>query len=257
MIKGVVQSPDSAACWAVSFIYAPPQRAIRKTFWSQFRYLASENGYLWLCIADFNEIGLIGEKQYETTCRMSQLQFFLELLSDYALMDLEFKGSPFTWSNNQNGVANIWEQLDKAVATVDWRALFPCAQVFHELQFGSDHCPLILNCCVPLKRFPWLFKFETMWATSPMCGEVIKSKWDSHYLGSLMFQLIKKLNSCRDGLKTWSREHFGNNKIQIVNLKSKLALLQAQPFSVENFLLQNQLKSDLECALNREEMFLH
>ncbi|KAL7165281.1 hypothetical protein ACSBR2_041050 [Camellia fascicularis] len=72
-----------------------------------------------------------------------------------------------------------------------------------------------------------------------------------------MFQLIKKLNSCRDGLKTWSREHFGNNKIQIVNLKSELALLQAQPFSAQNFLLQNQLKSDLEYALNREEMFLH
>ncbi|KAL7242728.1 hypothetical protein ACSBR1_015170 [Camellia fascicularis] len=232
MIRGVVQSLDLAACCAVSFIYAPPQRAIRKTFWTQFRHLASKNCYPWLCIGDFNEIGLIGEKQGGTECRMSQLQFFLELLSDCALMDLEFKGFPFTWSNNQNGATNIRERLDQAMATVDWRALFPCAQV------------------------PRLFKFKTMWATSPMCGEVIKSKCDSHHLGSPMFQLIKKQNSCRDGLKTWSREHFSNNNIRIVTLKSELALLQAQPFSAENFLLQNQLKSDLECTLNREEMFI-
>ncbi|KAL7181874.1 hypothetical protein ACSBR1_040730 [Camellia fascicularis] len=201
MIRGVITS-DNSSCWAVSFVYAPSQRSVRRVFWDQFQKFASENLYPWLCIGDFNEIGLLEEKMGGAECRMSQLQSFLELLSDCALMDLEFNGLPFTWSNNQHGCANIRERLDRAVTTVEWRALFPCAQVFHELLVGSDHCPVVLNCCVPLKRVPRLFKFETMWSTNPDCVEC-----------------------CRDGLKRWSKAHFENNSLNIVLIKSKLLSL--------------------------------
>lgn len=72
-----------------------------------------------------------------------------------------------------------------------------------------------------------------------------------------MFRLVRKLTACREGLKVWSKENFGNNKIQIAMIKSQLATLQAQPSSDENFQLQDQLKSALEIVLSREEMFLH
>ncbi|CAL5415861.1 unnamed protein product [Camellia sinensis] len=205
----------------------------------------------------FNEIGLLEEKFGGAECRMSQLQSFQALLSDCALMDLEFNGLPFTWSNNQRGDANIRERLDRAVASVDWRALFPCAQVFHELLVGSDHCPVVLNCCVPLKRVPRLFKFETMWLTSSDCVEVIRSKWAVTQAGSPMFQLVKKLQCCEDGLRRWSKEHFGNNSLNITLIKSKLLSLQSQPWTEANMQAQDQLNSDLQTALSREEMFLH
>ncbi|XP_028073980.1 uncharacterized protein LOC114276380 [Camellia sinensis] len=40
-----------------------------------------------------------------------------------------------------------------------------------------------------------------MWSTSPDCVEVISSKWAVIQGGSPMFQLVKKLQCCRDGLK--------------------------------------------------------
>ncbi|KAL7222407.1 hypothetical protein ACSBR1_024159 [Camellia fascicularis] len=219
--------------------------------------MALANNYPWICIGDFNEIGLIGEKEGGSEWRMTQLQFFLELLSDCALLDLEFKGCPFTWSNNQRGVDNVRERLDRAVANVEWRTLFPCAQVFHKLQIGSDHCFAVLNCCVPLKRVPRIFKFETMWSTSLLCEEVIHSKWDEPHIGSPMYQLLQKLKLCRESLKAWSKEHFGNNQIQISRLKSELETLQAQPFSDDNLRNQLHVKADLELFLAREEMFYH
>ncbi|KAG5523942.1 hypothetical protein RHGRI_030817 [Rhododendron griersonianum] len=112
-----------------------------------------------------------------------------------------FKGQAYTWSNNQGGVNNIRERLDRAVASVEWRNLFPLAQVFHELQLGSDHCPLIIHCCLPLKRVPYNFKFETMWNTSAECGEVIQEAWGIDQRGSDMFKLAQKLRKCRDMLK--------------------------------------------------------
>ncbi|XP_028095770.1 uncharacterized protein LOC114293006 [Camellia sinensis] len=254
LIRGVISSPIAPSNWVANFIHAPSQRAVRRCFWVQFRSLMSDSNYLGLCIGDFNEIGAYSEKAGGAVCRMTQIHAFLELLSDCALMDLEFNGPPFTRSNNQRGSLNIWERLDRAVATADWRTLYPYAQVFHDIQVGSDHCPLILNCILALKRVPWLFKFETMWSTSPECEEIIRKNWVDQFVGSPMFRLAKKLRACREGLKVWSKEHFGNNKIQIALIKSQLANLQAQPCFDENFQLQDQLKSALELVLSMEEI---
>ncbi|XP_028121690.1 uncharacterized protein LOC114318912 [Camellia sinensis] len=186
LIRGIITPPDKSTVWATSFVYAPPQRSLRKV-----------------------------------------------------------------------GAGNIHERLDRALATVGWRSLYPCAQVFHEARFGSDHSPLLLSCCVPLKKVPRIFKFETMWTTSPACEDVIRSKWDGQHFGSPMFQLVSKLKSYKEGLKAWSKATFGNNQSQILNLKSQLISLQSHPFSEDNALLQRQLKVDLEEALSREEMYLH
>ncbi|KAL7163112.1 hypothetical protein ACSBR2_039248 [Camellia fascicularis] len=254
LIRGVVSPPDKLCNWAVVFVYAPPQRENRRGFWGQFKKMVSENKYPLLCIGDFNEIGAIEEKQGGVDCRMSQIQLFVELLSDCALMDLEFNGAPYTWSNNQLGENNIRERLDRVVATVDWRALYSCAQVFHEVQVGSDHCPIILNCCLPLKKIRRLFKFETMWSTSSDCVEIIRSKWASDVNGSNMFQLVHKLKECRSGLKEWSKLTFGNNKICFAQLKSELSKLQAQLMKIYEYRDSLRLSWNV---LAREKMYLH
>ncbi|KAL7229373.1 hypothetical protein ACSBR2_007973 [Camellia fascicularis] len=242
MIKAIVSTSSVPAKWAISFVYALQQRSLRKDFWIQFEQMAACNNYPWVCIGDLNEIGLIGEKEGGSKCRMNQLQFFLELLSYCELLDLKFKGSQFTWSNNQRGSDNVRKRLDRAVANKKWRTLFPLAQVFYRLQIGSDHCPLVVNCCVPLKKVPSLFKFETMGSTSSSCVEVIRAKWEEVHVGSLMFQMLKKLKSYRESLKVWSNKQFGNNRVLIGRLKSELATHQAHPFSNENLMMQLQKK---------------
>lgn len=112
-------------------------------------------------------------------------------------MDLEFKGPAFTWTNNQVGSNNVKERIDRAVATVDWREMFPFALVFQDIFIGSDHCPLILNSCIPPNRVPRLFKFESMWITSPNCHTVIAYHWQTQMSGSPMYQLNQKLKEGR------------------------------------------------------------
>ncbi|KAL7252634.1 hypothetical protein ACSBR1_007240 [Camellia fascicularis] len=148
--------------------------------------MPSYSQYSWLCIRDLNEIGVVSENQGGVQCRLSQLQSLQELQSDCGLMNLEFKGPPYTWTNNQVGVANICERLDRVVATMEWRSLYPCAKVFHEVQFSSDHCPLILNCSVLLKKVPQIFKFENIWTSNPDCARVIQSKWKGPHINSPM-----------------------------------------------------------------------
>lgn len=53
-------NPDRG--WAVSFIYAPPNRSKRKEFWNLLIDQAKSNNYPWLCLGDFNQVGSMWEK---------------------------------------------------------------------------------------------------------------------------------------------------------------------------------------------------
>lgn len=77
---------------------------------------------------------------------------FQHLLSDCEFIDLEFKGAPYTWTNNQSGSFHIRERLDKAVATVGYCLLFPYAQFHHEALVAWNHYPLVLHCMVLPKK---------------------------------------------------------------------------------------------------------
>ncbi|KAF7115523.1 hypothetical protein RHSIM_RhsimUnG0053200 [Rhododendron simsii] len=221
------------------------------------QWLSCENDYPWFCVGDFNEIGSIWEKQGGGECPRSRIELFQSFLSDCALMDLEFKGPAYTWTNNQGEGFNIRERLDKALATVEWREIFPYAQVFHELMIGSDHSPIIVHCCIPPKRVPYVFKFESMWCTSENCKNIIANAWAVNCRGSAMFQLVQKLKNCRGALRPWSKMEFGNNVERIKALKENLALMQLHPFSQEQYDREKQLKEELEITMLREEMYLH
>ncbi|KAH7853442.1 hypothetical protein Vadar_002449 [Vaccinium darrowii] len=257
ILRCIITWPSSSNRWLGTFIYAPPVWQQRVDFWNYLRSIHAENQLPWLCVGDFNEVGSIWEKQGGEACKRSRVERFQQLLSDCEMMDLEFKGPAYTWSNNQGWAGNIRERLDRAVANIEWRSLYPYAQVFHDLLLGSDHCPLIINVCIPLKKVPYQFKFESMWCTSDECGEVISGAWGIEHRGSAMFNLFQKLKKCREALMPWSRKKFGNNKKRVKDLKAQLGIVQQKAFSEENFIQERALKEELEITLLREEMYQH
>lgn len=140
---------------------------------------------------------------------------------------------------------------------MEWQNRFPFAQVYHECFIGSDHCPLIVNCCHPPKRISRIFKFKSMWSTSPTCEEVIKRAWASPITRSPMHQLTQRLNACKRDLLTWSKTDFGNNKRLIAACKRQLAHIQSLPPTPQNYRDHGVLHSQLADLLTREEMFFH
>ena len=68
-----------------------------------------------------------------------------QLVSQQGLIDLEFMGNSFTWTNGRDGSQNIMERLDRGVANGPWRLLFPQALVKHLQQYASDHASIVLN----------------------------------------------------------------------------------------------------------------
>ncbi|KAF7127011.1 hypothetical protein RHSIM_Rhsim11G0149500 [Rhododendron simsii] len=253
----IIKWPSMSSKWLCSFVYAPPTWQQRVAFWDKLRRISEETKFPWLCVGDFNEVGSIWEKQGGNGCSRSRIEQFQQLMSDCELTDLEFKGQGYTWTNNQRGENNIRERLDRAMANVDWRVLFPYAQVFHDLILGSDHAPLIVYACVPPKKVPYRFKFESMWTTSEECGEVIRGAWNSIQNGTVQFGLTQKLAKCRGALKIWSKKSFGNNLERIKALKTQLGSIQNKIFSENEFQREKAIKEELEMTLLREEMYQH
>ena len=95
-----------------------------------------------------------------------QMQSFRDALDFCRLKDLGFSGFPFTWCNRRLGAHNVWIQLDRGVATVNWMLQFPSTRVHHLDAYHFDHKPLLLCTDSEFKRFyrkgrP--FRFEVMW----------------------------------------------------------------------------------------------
>ncbi|KAH7838717.1 hypothetical protein Vadar_030280 [Vaccinium darrowii] len=106
IIRAVMSKPLDSSKWVSTFVYAPPKRHERSKFWDSFVKMGRESQMPWLCIGDFNEISSIWEKQEGAEVSSNRIEKFQALISDCALMDLEFKGNPYTWSNNQSGDTN-------------------------------------------------------------------------------------------------------------------------------------------------------
>jgi exonuclease III len=70
---------------------------------------------------------------------------FREILSKCDLHDLGFSGLPWTYDNKQKGEKNVRVQLDRAVASSDWKQSFPGARVQHIVSSRSDHSPILLE----------------------------------------------------------------------------------------------------------------
>ena len=68
-----------------------------------------------------------------------QMHIFRDALDECELMDLGFKGFPYTWSKHYRNGALIWERLNRAVASYEWFSKFLGSWVHHVDSTTSDH----------------------------------------------------------------------------------------------------------------------
>lgn len=84
----------------------------------------------WAIIGDLNDILSAVEKQGGREVDLNKCLLFQNRLLDCNLHDMGYDGSPFTWKGQKRlGLCRVCERLDGVVATLNWRATFPKANM--------------------------------------------------------------------------------------------------------------------------------
>ncbi|XP_038970577.1 uncharacterized protein LOC120104120 [Phoenix dactylifera] len=223
----MVISEGSGNPWVLAAVYASTEFRERRVLWEEASHLIGQ-GHPLLMAGDFNCIvgshEKMGGKPFTYKRKIKEFQEFLD---SNGLVDLGFSGPQFTWCNNQQGWARVWERLDRACATAGWVQCFPEHHVRHLPRIASDHYPLLVSTealipiCSP-------FRFEKFWLCYPRSWEMVREAWSVPVRGDAMYRMSRRLELTRRRLRRWNREEVGNIFRGIEDTEEAITRLQTQ-----------------------------
>ena len=98
-------------------------------------------------LGDFNEV-LCGEDKFGgDQVKLNRALEFKGCLDECNMLDLDFAGPKFTWTNRRTISNLILERIDKCFANPVWRLLYPEAIVTHLPRTFLDHCQILIELC--------------------------------------------------------------------------------------------------------------
>jgi hypothetical protein len=125
--------------------YGHPKTALRYLSWALLLSFHALSDKPWMVLGDFNEILALKEKQGCEDKSFHQMARFRDVLANCSLMDFGFLGPEFTWSNRREDDDLVRVQLDRGLATSEWKLLFPNSSVRYLKIANSNHLCLLVD----------------------------------------------------------------------------------------------------------------
>ena len=205
-------------------IYGESNTAAKENTWKLLRTLQGQADLPWLCVGDFNEVLFSHEKEGGLARAPAAMDAFRRALEDARLDDLGFVGDPFTWRNNWH-IAHGYtrERLDRAVANVNWRCMFPLYRVINGDPRRSDHRPVIVE--LNAQAIPRgeqgaapVFRFEASWLQEEGCAGIVEEVWNSAFEDEGV-GVKAAIHEVGRSLWLWDKEVLGELKKRIKSAK--------------------------------------
>ncbi|KAK9287687.1 hypothetical protein L1049_016125 [Liquidambar formosana] len=254
LINALVFSSPSSQPWMLTTVYGPPYWQTKLAFLDQLDVLANSFVGPLLCLGDFNCILSQDDKYGGRPFVGSSSGGLGALMDSNGLVDMGFSGNPYTWTNKRSNSAHIKERLDRGVANIEWRSLFPEAALLHLPATSSDHCPILLDSLGFSNSVPRPFKFQAMWTRDPSSSLVVDRAWKSFCTGSPTYKFCHKLKESRVALSSWNKAHFGYLHSKINALKNEITNIQSLLPSSTNMESESNLILELDECHKREEL---
>ncbi|MQM17125.1 hypothetical protein Taro_050093 [Colocasia esculenta] len=200
----------------------------RQTLWRDILLLSISITLPWLIVGDFNSVRYPQEKIGGRVLTPSVLHDFNTCIDSSSLLDLKSVGNTFSWCNHSMGARKIACRLDRALINHLWMDMFPDSYVHYGDQFLSDHAQLTVFTEDSVVGGPKPFKFYNMWAQHDSFRSIVQRAWKTHFQGTPLFVLCKKLRAVKLALKVWNREEFGPIHHKVAHAGEFLHQAQAQ-----------------------------
>lgn len=132
-------------------------------------------------------------------------------------MDIESKGSAFTWFNNREGEELVKKRLERVLGNMEWGVSFPNAEAFALPAVGSDHSPILLSLYQNSRVRKKDFKFEAYWMEDEEYDMIVQQAWLN--VDGERGDFASRMERVTASLISWSRKKFSNAYRQIESLK--------------------------------------
>lgn len=109
-------------------------------------YSMSHNRVSWMAGGEFNVITNEEENIGGMPVYPNKYEDFAFCINSCNLVDVKFKGSPFTWGNGRVDEQCIFKRLDRIVVNQEFLGIMDCIEMEHLARTGSDHALLLRLC---------------------------------------------------------------------------------------------------------------
>ncbi|XP_060961739.1 uncharacterized protein LOC133031956 [Cannabis sativa] len=198
LITGIISSDPLDRPWMVMGIYGPPSYGDKEDFWKNLGEIVDQCNLPMLLMGDLNGTLKDGEcLNYVKASSTTRYSFDLRrMVHRTGLIDLGYTGVKYTWfKHNMDplvGVSLKRARLDRALASTDWRIVWPNAIVTHLTATSSDHNPILLDSSGGKYCTKPQFKYEMMWERDPRVFWVVKQAWNELSHEHPMVKLYRK-----------------------------------------------------------------
>ncbi|KAG2307374.1 hypothetical protein Bca52824_027122 [Brassica carinata] len=181
-----------------------------------------------------------------------------DALQEAELFEVQTKGSPFTWWNN-NQTTPVSKKIDHALINQAWSQKFPDAFAEFLEPLQSDHAPCVFRIPALQRRKRKPFKFYHHVADHPEFLPSVSESWNpASVIGSDQFKLVRSLKMLKKVLKGLNNTHFSGISKKVKEQSKKVAALQSLLLSdpqSDTAVEEHQERAKLNVLLTAEHKF--
>lgn len=139
-----IQFTIGGASYGVVFVYAATTIVDRRSLWLSLAQICSNFSDPIFIVGDFNAVLGAHEKSGGNLPRSSSSDDFQAMVDTCNLVQIDHKGSPFTWTNGRKNSAHIEMMLDRCFCSLPWLDSWPITSCLTLVRHSSDHNPLLV-----------------------------------------------------------------------------------------------------------------
>ena len=125
-------------------MYGDPRHLQTASLWGQVQnFVVSYPNLPVICMGDLNNIMNVSEKLGPKPANIKRIADLCCMIKDCGLLDLDYNGPAYTWSNKWFSINPTYERLDRCLGNANWCASFTNTMVYHLPMMKTDHAPIL------------------------------------------------------------------------------------------------------------------
>ncbi|KAH0757835.1 hypothetical protein KY290_021328 [Solanum tuberosum] len=165
----------------------------------------------WIVGGDFNVILSDEEKIGALPVTPNEVEDFAFCVNYCDLLDINFKGSPFTWWIGRADSECIFKKLDKILINHECMGMAGHVEMEHLARTGSNHAPLLLSFGGQQSHIRKPFKFLKFWVEEADFKDVVKRSWVAQEISDIFITIKQKMKNTKEEIVRLKEEFFEEN----------------------------------------------